>query len=43
VSAIVAAEKVIADRLFAQMIALIIIFFLALLTYRFVAGRFLPK
>ena len=43
VSALVEAEKTIVDRLFVQMLALIVFFFLALFAYRFIAGRFLPK
>ena len=43
VSALVEAERTVVDRLFFQMLALIVIFFLALLAYRFVAGRFLPS
>jgi len=43
VSAIVEAEKVIADRLFLQMVTLIVIFFILLLAYRFVASRFFPR
>jgi hypothetical protein len=43
VSALVEAERTIVDRLFYQMLALIVIFFLALLAYRFVAGRFFPS
>ena len=43
VSALVEAERTIVDRLFYRMLALIIIFFLALLAYRFVAGRFFPS
>jgi len=39
VSALVEAERTVVDRLFYQMLALIGIFFLALLAYRFVAGR----
>jgi hypothetical protein len=40
VSALVEAERTVVDRLFYQMLILIGIFFLALLAYRFVAGRF---
>ena len=40
-SAIVEAEKVIANRLFVQMVALIVIFFVLLFAYRFIAGRVL--
>ncbi len=43
VSALLEAERTVVDRLFYQMLALIVIFFLALLAYRFVAGRFLPS
>ncbi len=43
VSALVEAERTVVDRLFFQMLALIVIFFLALLAYRFVAGRFFPS
>jgi hypothetical protein len=43
VSALVEAERTAVDRLFFRMLALIIIFFLALLAYRFVAGRFFPR
>ena len=43
VSALVEAERTVVDRLFYQMLALIVIFFLALLAYRFVAGRFFPN
>ncbi len=39
VSALVEAERTVVDRLFYQMLILIGIFFLALLAYRFVAGR----
>ena len=42
-SALVEAERTVVDRLFYQMLALIVIFFLALLAYRFVAGRFFPS
>jgi len=42
-SALVEAERTEVDRLFFRMLALIVIFFLALLAYRFVAGRFLPN
>jgi hypothetical protein len=43
VSALVEAERTVVDRLFFQMLALIVIFFLALLAYRFVAGRLFPR
>jgi hypothetical protein len=43
VSALVEAERTVVDRLFYQMLALIVIFFLALLAYRFVAGRLFPS
>jgi hypothetical protein len=43
VAALVEAERTIVDRLFFQMVALIIIFFLALLGYRFIAGRLFPN
>ena len=36
---LVEAERTVVDRLFYQMLALIGVFFLALLAYRFVAGR----
>jgi hypothetical protein len=39
VSAIVDAERAIADRVFLQIVALIVIFFVLLLAYRFVASR----
>jgi hypothetical protein len=42
VAALVEAEQTIVDRLFFQMLALIVIFFLALLGYRFIANRYLP-
>ena len=43
VAALVEAERTIVDRLFFQMLALIVIFFLALLGYRFIASRYLPR
>jgi hypothetical protein len=39
VDALVEAENTVADRVFLQLVALIVIFFIALLGYRFVAGR----
>jgi hypothetical protein len=42
VAALVEAERTVVDRLFFQMLALIVIFFLALLGYRFVASRLFP-
>jgi len=42
-SALVEAERTVVDRLFYQMLALIVIFFVDLLAYRFVAGRFFPS
>jgi len=43
VGAIVEEERVIADKLFLQAVALIFIFFAMLLGYRYIAGRFFPK
>lgn len=43
VATLVEAERTVVDRLFFQMVALIVIFFLALLGYRFVAGRLFPN
>ena len=43
VSGLAEAERTVVDRLFFRMLALIVIFFLALLAYRFVAGRFFPS
>ena len=43
VGAIVEAERQIADRLFLQLMALIVIFFLLLLAYRVVASRLFPS
>ena len=43
VGAIVEAERVIANKLFLQAVALIFIFFAMLLGYRYIAGRFFPK
>ena len=43
VNAIVEAERQIADRVFWQIVALIIIFFVAMLGYRFIAVRLLPN
>jgi hypothetical protein len=42
VAALVEAERTVVDRLFFQMLALIAVFFLALLGYRFIASRYLP-
>ena len=39
VAALVEAERTVVDRLFFQMLALIVVFFLALLGYRFIANR----
>ena len=43
ISALVEAERTVVDRLFYQMLILIGIFFLALLAYRFVAGRLFSR
>jgi len=43
VAALVEAERTVVDRLFFQMVALIVIFFLTLLGYRFIAGRLFPN
>ena len=43
VGAIVEAERQIADRLFLQIVALIVIFFILLLAYRVVASRLFPS
>jgi len=41
--AVVEAERTIVDRLFWQLVVLIIVFFAALLGYLYIAGRFFPK
>ena len=43
VDALVEAETAVGDRVFLQLIALIFIFFIALLGYRFAAGRLFPQ
>jgi hypothetical protein len=43
ITALVAAESTIVDQLFLRLIALIFVFFAALLGYRYVAGRIFSK
>ena len=43
VDALVEAETTVGDRVFLQLVALIFIFFIALLGYRFVAGRLFSR